>query len=1086
MRGCGPPGCRRRSEWSSQVAQVSTSSGGGRAAGRHRLRRRISAFAITAVVAVLLPTMALPATPAAAAGPCVPPVTSVIACENTLAGDPVSDWQVTGAGDSTIQGFATSMSANVGETVTFKVSTPASSYHIDILRMGYYQGNGARKVAAGLAPSATLPQSQPPCLTDSTTGLVDCGNWGVSASWTVPSTAVSGVYLAHLVRNDTGGSSLIPFVVRNDASTSDIVVQTSDETWQAYNTYGGNSLYTCTVACPPGNPGGYKSAFKVSYNRPFHTALDDQGRSWVMYTEYPMIRWLESNGYDVSYMAGLDVATRGSLLTNHKTFLSVGHDEYWSGDQRASVESARDHGVNLAFFSGNEVFWKTRWEPSIDSTKASGRTLVAYKDTHFSAPQDPVAWTGSWRDPRWSPPEDGGRPENGLTGQLFMVNSGTTDIVVPAAFAAMRLWRNTAAANLTGSQTLTLGAGLGTLGYEWDEDADSGARPAGLFDLSSTTLSGAQVFTDYGTNVGAGSATHHLTEYRAPSGALVFGAGTVQWSWGLDNATTGAAADRNMQQATVNLLADMSNQPATLAANLTPGSGTADHSAPTSKITTPVAGANLTDGSTVTVSGTAADAGGGIVAGVEVSTDGGTTWHPASGTTSWTYSWVAAHGSPTAAIRSRAVDDSGNIENPGTGTTVNIACPCSIFGAGTTPGGVDSNDGSAIEVGMKFTTDTFGTVSGIRFYKGSKNTGTHVGNLWTSTGQLLSRVTFTGESASGWQQASLSPPVAISPGSTYVVSYYAPVGHYSEDGGYMFNAPAPEPDGHDSLDSPPLHAVRATPSSANGLFAYGSSSTFPSNTFDGENYWVDVVFAPSPAPGQVTSVVATTGYASAGLSWTAPSVGIPTTYTITPYIGTTAQPTITVSGNPPATSTVVTGLTNGTVYTFTVAASNPNGSGPPSSPSNSVTPSASASTVQNGGFEAGVTLWTGGGTPPGSAASTPVHSGNGSALLGTPTGSEPNGDGWLSQNVTVPSGPSTSGLLVLARDNRRHLLRLLVPVRLAGGADSQRHDRSRPRGGVQEQQQRSGLDQRDLQHDLVCGADRDAVVQRPRGRVLAC
>jgi hypothetical protein len=209
-------------------------------------------------------------TPAAAAtDPCAPPVTSVIACENSLPGTPGSDWEVSGSGDSTIHGYATAISANLGETVTFKILTPATSYHIDILRLGYYQGNGARKITAGLLPTAALPQKQPACLTFSDTGLIDCGNWAASASWAVPASAVSGVYIAHLVRNDTGGDSLIPFIVRNDASTSNIVFQTSDETWQAYNTYGGNSLYQCTVACPPGTPQAYKGAFKVSYNRPF-------------------------------------------------------------------------------------------------------------------------------------------------------------------------------------------------------------------------------------------------------------------------------------------------------------------------------------------------------------------------------------------------------------------------------------------------------------------------------------------------------------------------------------------------------------------------------------------------------------------------------------------------------------------------------------------------------------------------------------------------------------------------------------------------------------------------------------------------
>ena len=197
----------------------------------------------------------------------------MIACENTLPGDPPSDWQVNGAGDPSIQGFATQMSVTSGQTESFKINTTASSYHIDILRVGYYQGNGARKVVSNMQPTATLPQSQPACQNDSApTGLIDCGNWAVSASWTVPSDAVSGLYLAHLVRNDTGGESLIPFVVRDDASHSDILFQTADETWQAYNSQGGNSLYSCTINCPPGNPQAYKGAAMVSYNRPWHSA----------------------------------------------------------------------------------------------------------------------------------------------------------------------------------------------------------------------------------------------------------------------------------------------------------------------------------------------------------------------------------------------------------------------------------------------------------------------------------------------------------------------------------------------------------------------------------------------------------------------------------------------------------------------------------------------------------------------------------------------------------------------------------------------------------------------------------------------
>ena len=152
------------------------------------------------------------------------------------------DLNSNGAGDPTIQGFATDISVNVGQTISFKIDTNASKYTIDVYRLGYYGGMGARLIAH-VQPSAKLPQSQPPCLTDVGTKLVDCGNWAISASWQVPSNAVSGIYFAHLIRTDTGGDSHIVFVVRNDASHSAMLFQTSDETWQAYNGYGGSSLY---------------------------------------------------------------------------------------------------------------------------------------------------------------------------------------------------------------------------------------------------------------------------------------------------------------------------------------------------------------------------------------------------------------------------------------------------------------------------------------------------------------------------------------------------------------------------------------------------------------------------------------------------------------------------------------------------------------------------------------------------------------------------------------------------------------------------------------------------------------------------
>jgi hypothetical protein len=437
----------------------------------------------------------------------------------------------------------------------------------------------------------------------------------------------------------------------------------------------------------------------------------------------------------------------------------------------------------------------------------------------------------------------------------------------------------------------------------------------------------------------------------------VFGAGTVQWSWGLANVNAWEAPstepaekapDANMEQATVNVLAEMGAQPGTLSSELAPAAKSTDTTPPTSTITSPAAGAKLTDGSSVTIAGTATDTGGGVVAGVEVSTDGGSTWHPAtltgaaSTTVNWAYTW-AAHGSPTTTIESRAVDDSANLQTSSSiaadAKTVNVSCPCSIWGSAVTPTTVDGGDGSSIEVGVKFTSEAAGTITGVRFYKAAANTGTHIGSLWSSTGTLLAQATFTNETASGWQQVNFSSPVEIAANTTYVAGYLAPNGHYSGDAYYFFNPP---PVGGNALNSPPLHAVAASDTTSNGLYAYTSTPTFPTSVYDDSNYWVDPVYMPAEAPGQVTGVAATAEPGSALVSWTAPTTGgAVSTYTVTPYIGTVAQTPVTVTGSPAATSTTVTGLSSSSSYTFKVQASNGSGPGPVSAASNPVTPTGS-------------------------------------------------------------------------------------------------------------------------------------------------
>jgi Ca2+-binding RTX toxin-like protein len=750
--------------------------------------------------------------------------------ENMLQGSPQSEWGIDGGGDANIEGFATDISVDNGHTVSFKINTDSTHYRIDIYRIGYYGGDGAHKVAT-IDKSLPTAQNQPIPLFDPATKLVDAGNWSVSATWDVPQDAVSGVYFAKLTRLDgVAGANIIPFIVRDDEHPSDITFQTSDTTWEAYNPWGGYNLYGSIDG-----PLNDSRASAVSYNRPIITrggGVAAGPQDFIFGVEYPAIRWLEENGYNVNYISGVDTARDGAQLLNSKIFLSVGHDEYWSGSQYANVMAARDAGVNLAFWSGNEVYWRTRWETSIDGSGTPYRTLVTYKEIRSGANTDPIDTTSTWRDPVYGP----GLPENSLTGTMFTVDSYRLDTMkIPYALSNFRFWSNTAVADLQPGQVYSLTPNL--LGYEWDSDVDNGFRPAGLINLSSTTLQVEQKLLDYGTTTGDGTATHALTLYRAASGALVFGAGTVYWAWGLDDNhdLEQTPIDPNVQQAMVNLFTDMGVQPDTLMASLVLASQSTDHTAPTSTVTTPGTSATLPAFSPITITGTAADTGGGIVAVVEVSTDNGTTWHRANGFENWTYSWTPIKGG-TYTIKSRAVDDSVNMEAAGAGVTVTVNQPLTrtLFTGNEIPAVQTDTDPNGVNLGVKFVATQAGTIVGVKYYKGILDTSDHVGSLWSSTGTLLASATFTNESTSGWQTAIFSNPVTVTGGTPYVVSYHSN-GHYADTTGFFA----------DTYGNGPLSVAGNASGTGNSYFAYGNANAFPITSAGGTNYWVDVLYVPA-------------------------------------------------------------------------------------------------------------------------------------------------------------------------------------------------------------------------------------------------
>ncbi|HEX2055734.1 MAG TPA: N,N-dimethylformamidase beta subunit family domain-containing protein, partial [Nitrospiraceae bacterium] len=287
------------------------------------------------------------------------------------------DWRLSKpAMNREIEGYASRTSINRGEPISLFVHTIEPSYRIEVYRMGWYGGAGARLVAGPIVREGTL---QPMPVMDPRTGLVECawrdpyvlrtGGGTDHEEW------VSGVYLAKLTGTASGAQAYIIFVVRDDGRRSALLFQSSVTTYQAYNNWGGKSLYDFN------SMGG--RAFAVSFNRPYarssnpaaaygngagdfitNNAVPPTDASSPAGWEYNMVRWLEREGYDVTYSTNIDTHADSRLLEGHRAWLSVGHDEYWTWQMRTHVEAARGRGVNLAFFSGNVCYWQIRLEPS--------------------------------------------------------------------------------------------------------------------------------------------------------------------------------------------------------------------------------------------------------------------------------------------------------------------------------------------------------------------------------------------------------------------------------------------------------------------------------------------------------------------------------------------------------------------------------------------------------------------------------------------------------------------------------------------------------------------------------------------------
>jgi hypothetical protein len=449
-----------------------------------------------------------------------------------------------------IKGYASATSVNVGSDITFKVSVnPAQPYSIAIYRMGCYPD------AAGNCLGGRLMQQlgpvdgiqQPACNVDGpgggNTGLTQC-NW-TGPTFTVPTTWTSGIYLAVLT-NASNYQNDIEFVVRDDARHAALLYQQPVATYEAYNnwpnygsgdTRNGKSLYDSSSGGPDTVAGtGRTRAVKVSFDRPFadtgaNDLVDASGWSWELY----FVQWMEKSGYDVNYSTSVDTQTSGQRLLNYKGFLSVGHDEYWSKQMFDAAEAARSAGVNLGFFGGNDVYWQIRFESS--SSGDPNRVIVGYKNSPNNTystndpVSDPALSTVRFQDPPVN------RPAQSLLGLSFAGSTERSTLNAPYVVQNADSWAYAGSGFANGSTV------PGTVGYEADGYNCHYPMPtATSFSLlASSPLVDADGYTD----------STNSALYQAPSGAWVFYAGTMSWSWALGR---DGFVDGRMQRTTANLL----------------------------------------------------------------------------------------------------------------------------------------------------------------------------------------------------------------------------------------------------------------------------------------------------------------------------------------------------------------------------------------------------------------------------------------------------------------------------------------------------------------------------------------------------
>jgi hypothetical protein len=416
----------------------------------------------------------------------------------------------------TVDGYVALQAVRPGQTERIYVSAPgASAVRIRVFRVGWYGGKGGRAV---LVSNRLHVPRQPPCSHAVATGLTEC-RWHPTLSFQIPSALPSGVYIAKL--STATGASDVLFVVRS-AGAQPLLAQVGTSTYQAYNAWGGNSLY-------PGGTDrvrvtGTTQGVEVSDQRPYDSVT---GAGQFFARDVAMIRFLERYGYPVSYTTSESVGTDPGQLSGHKALIDFGHSEYWSSRQADGFAHARDAGASLLFFSSDTLGWRVRYTAASSAASRSGEpghTIVGYKE-HAALDPNRSEPTGEFAD-----------RGAGLAGSAYL--GCITPRVQTSGPPTYRYYSWAPAAGVQPAW-LFKGTGItsstripGIVGYELD--MRTSGSPAGTQVLGSGSTPCMSV-TGPGEPVpGPGQNMAQTTLSAAGSGAFVFDTGTLGWELALE------------------------------------------------------------------------------------------------------------------------------------------------------------------------------------------------------------------------------------------------------------------------------------------------------------------------------------------------------------------------------------------------------------------------------------------------------------------------------------------------------------------------------------------------------------------------